>query len=143
MCKVRSSSLLIFRHPVPLVRFQAIEWRHKNTRRTLLSWPPSSLLEWTYFMDVPKELNSKNFKKIFHFPTLKETQPTIFWLIGVFMCGIFQGYFTWPCTDTCLKGDNLRQWCGSICCFLSTRIKCEEQKKMQYGKILDVSYGGS
>ena len=32
----------------------------------------------------PKELNPKNFKKIVHFSTLKETQSTIFWPTWVF-----------------------------------------------------------
>ena len=40
----------------------------------------------------PKELNSKNFKKINQFPILKETQSTLILPIGVFasLGGIFQ-----------------------------------------------------
>ena len=115
MYKVRSSSLLIFRQPLLLVRFQTIEWRYKNNRRTLLSWSLSSLLEWMYFMDISKELNSK--KNFLFSYTQRDTTHNflIYRDVYFFRCGIFQGYFTWPCTDICLKGDNQRKWYGSIC----------------------------
>ena len=140
---------MIFRHPLPLVRFQTIEWRYKNNRCTLLPWPPSSPLERTYFMDVSKRVNPKNFKKIIYFPILKETQHTIFWSIRVFtsLGSIFHDYFTWPSTDICLKGDNLRKWYESNFFYFLCTIKREEWKKMWYEKIFlilcDVSYSAS
>ena len=70
--QVRSSNLVTFRHLLPLVRFHTTEWRHKNNRSTPLFYGCSQ-----------KELNSKNFEKIIHFPILKETQPTIFWATDV------------------------------------------------------------
>ena len=95
--KVSSSNLVIFRKPFSFVRFQTIEWCHKNKRCVLLPWPPFSPLESTYFTDVPKrdEINTKNCKKITTYNFLTNRG------VYLFRYGIFQGYFTWPCTDIC------------------------------------------
>ena len=119
--QVRSSNLVTFRHLLPLVRFHTTEWRHKNNRSTPLFYGCSQ-----------KELNSKNFEKIIHFPILKETQPTIFWAIHVFtsLSVAFSGlYFTWPSTDICLKDGNIRKWHDSICLYFLYTDQMQRVKK--------------
>ena len=70
MCTLKFDN---FQTTSPLACFQTIEWHHKNNTCKLLPWTPSSFLARTFFMDVPKRVNSKNLKKINQFPILKET----------------------------------------------------------------------
>ena len=62
-----------------------------------------------------KELISKIYNPISYIQ--RDTTYNILIYSGVYFykSGIFQGYFTWPCTDICLKGNNLRKWFVSIC----------------------------
>ena len=109
--KRKVENLLIFRQPLPLVRFQNMEWFHKNKMYTFTLTPFLPLKAYVLYGCSHREVNSKNFKKIIHFPILKaytQRNTTCNFLSYrcdyFFKCGIFQCYFTWPCTDICLKG---------------------------------------
>ena len=43
---------------------------------------------------------------------LKQLCQLLHW--SVLMCGKFQGYFTWPCTDISKKGNNFWKWYDSL-----------------------------
>ena len=134
-------NLLIFRQPLPLLRFQNMEWFHKSKMYTFTLTPFLPLKAYVLYGCSHRELNSKNFKKIIHFPILKAytQRNTTYNFLSYrcdyfFKCGIFQGYFTWPCTGLCLKGtinkNDMAQFVFLVCMDQMWRVekKCDMKK---------------
>ena len=77
--KVSSSNLVIFRQPFTFVRFQTIEWCHKN----------NSCIDVRFCFSYTQRdttYNNLTYRDVYFF-----------------RCGIFQGYSTWPWKEISLK----------------------------------------